>query len=153
MVKTSQSLGCLPSYIPDADWIPVDSLAAIVLDIVHFAVTTGTSWTYNIVNPHSTPWTSLLDTVRERLSPQVQVVELSAWIQMLEEIDRTATQELTTKPAAKILEFYRALEKQKEVAGGVKFDTAHGIAASKTMAELGPVNKGWMDIWLTQWDY
>ena len=153
LVKTSQSLGCLPSYIPDADWIPVDSLATIVLDIVHFAVTTGNSWTYNIVNPHSTPWTSLLDTVRERLSPQVQVVELSAWIQMLEQIDRTAPQELTTKPAAKILEFYQAFEKQKEVAAGANFDTAHGIAASKTMAELGPVNKGWMDIWLTQWGY
>ena len=153
LVKTSQSLGYIPSHIPDADWIPVDSLAATILDIVHFAATTGNAWTYNIVNPHSTAWTSLLDTVRERLEPPVQVVGLKEWIRMLEEVDGSDPKELASKPAVKILDFYRTLAEQDAMAGGVSFSTAHGIAASRNMADLGPVSVDWMKIWLTQWGY
>ena len=152
LVKTSQSLGCLPNYLPDADWIPVDSLAASILDIVHFAAETGRTLTYNIVNPQSTPWTSLLDVVRKHLKPQVQVVELSEWIDMLEHIDQNNTSELSEKPAVKILDFYRAFEEER-VAGGLHYSTANGISASKTMAALEAVNKDWMEIWLTQWGY
>ncbi len=152
LVQTSKSLGCLPKYIPDADWIPVDSLAAAILDIAHSSATKDGSWTYNIVNPQSTAWTSLLDTVVKRLGPQVQVVELGKWIQMLEQMDRNSTRELIAKPAAKILDFYRAFEEQR-TAGKLKFGTAQGIAASKTMAEIEPVSEKWMEIWLTQWGY
>lgn len=153
LVKTSQSLGWLPSYVPDADWIPVDTLAATVVDIVHFAAATGQSRTYNIVNPHSAAWSSLIDTVRKRLDPEVQVVELSDWIQMVEQIDQNDKKELAAKPAAKILDFYKAFKEQKRTGGGPIYSTAHGIAASKTMAELEPVNNDWMEIWLTQWGY
>ena len=154
LVKTSQSLGYLPSHIPDADWIPVDILAATVLDIVHFAATTGNARTYNIVNPRSTAWTSLLDTVRERLDPPVQIVELKEWIRKLEEIDGSDPKELSSKPAIKILDFYRSLGEQDETARrAVSFSTKHGIAASRNMAELRPVSVDWMKIWLTQWGY
>ena len=40
LIKTSQSLGQFPRNIPDVDWIPVDTLASINLDITHF--TAGT---------------------------------------------------------------------------------------------------------------
>lgn len=152
LIKTSQSLGCLPSYLPDADWIPVDTLAVIILNIVHYAVNTDHAWIYNIVNPKPTPWTSLVDTVLERLSPQTRVVELREWIQMLTKIEQNDSHEVSTKPAAKILQFYRDLDAAK-LAGELKYSTAHGIAASKTMAELGPVSPKWMEIWLDQWGY
>lgn len=52
LIKTSQSLGRLPDYVPNADWISVDSLAATVLDIVRFAAKMEkTACTYNIVSP------------------------------------------------------------------------------------------------------
>ena len=149
LIKTSQSLGYLPNYLPDADWIPVDSLAASILDIVHFAAETGNTLTYNIVNPHSTPWTSLLDTVRKHTNPQVHVIELSDWIRMLEKIDRNNTGELSEKPAVKILDFYRAFEEER-VAGKVHYSTANGTSASRTMAALEAASKEWMEIWLTQ---
>ena len=94
LVKTSQSLGCLPEVIPAAAWIPVDILAASILDTAQFAATKDNSWTYSIVNPKATPWTSLLDTVCKRLNPSVRVVALSEWIQLLEKVDRTDTEEL-----------------------------------------------------------
>lgn len=156
LIKTSQSLGRLPDYVPHADWIPVDSLAATVLDIVRFAAKTEkTTCTYNIVNPHSTAWTTLLDTVRKRLGPRIEVAQLTEWIQMLERIDRNNTKELIVKPAAKILDFYRGFEEQRRTIGEVaaKYSTANAIAVSDTMARLEPVNDGWMETWLTQWGY
>ncbi len=152
LIKTSQSLGCLPNYLPDADWIPVDNLAEIILDIVHFAVDTGYARIYNIVNPKSTVWTTLIDTVLSRLGQGVEVVELSAWIQLLSKSNKSNAREVTAKPAAKILDFYRDFEAGKQV-GGLKYSTAHGVAASSTMAELESVNAQWMNIWLDQWGY
>ena len=163
LIKTSQSLGRLPDYVPHVDWIPVDSLAATVLDIVRSVAVKRekkTNRTYNIVNPYSTAWTTtLLDTVRKRLGPRTQVAELTEWIQLLEKIDRTDTKELTDKPAAKILDFYRGFEEQRKTtiggaaAAAAKYSTANAIAVSETMARLEPVNDGWMETWLTQWGY
>ena len=154
LIKTSQSLGYLPDHVPSADWIPVDSVAATIRDIVHFAATTDKTCTYNIVNPHATAWPSLLETVRKRLDSRIQVAELRDWIKMLERIDITDTKELTAKPAVKILDFYRALDEQREEGGGgLHFSTAQAIAASETITQLEPVSAEWMEIWLTQWGY
>lgn len=73
---------------------------------------------------------------------------------MLERIDITDTEELTAKPSVKILDFYRALDEQREEGGKeLHFSTAQAIAASETMAQLEPVSEDWMEIWLTQWGY
>ncbi len=154
MIKTSQSLGYLPNHIPDIDWIPVDILASTILDILHFTTATEEkSQVYNIVNPQSTPWTSVINTVLSRLSPQhIQVVDLSKWIQMLEQVNQADIQDLTAKPAAKILDFYRACEKARKE-GSVQYSTSHGISASKTMRNLTPVNAAWMGKWLHQLGY
>ena len=88
LVKMSQSLGYLPSYTLDADWIAVDSSAASILEIAYFLGIIDEAWTFNIVNPRSTAWASLLNTVLKRLKPQIQLVELRKWIQVLEQSDR-----------------------------------------------------------------
>lgn len=152
LIKTSQSLNRLPYYIPDIDWIPVDTLATIILEIVHFAVKTDKAWVYNIMNPTPIRWLSLLDTVRERLGPHTRVVSLREWIGALEDVDANDPRELTSMPAVKILEFYRGFEGAGSVTE-LKYSMDHGIEASKTMAALPPVNDEWMDIWLDQWGY
>ena len=152
LIKTSQSLGYIPDYIPPANWIPVDSLAATVLDIVHYAAKTNERNTYNIVNPRSTEWESLIDTVLKRLGSRVRLIALSKWVEMLEQVDRSNTDELTAKPAIKILDFFRAIDKQK-TSKQLTFLKSHAIAASKTMSSLEPVNQDWMEIWLSQWGY
>ena len=67
------------------------------------------------------------------------------------------TQELTAKLAAKVLDFYRVFEEQKQTTRGggraAKYSTANAITVSKTMAQLEPVYDGWVEIWLTKWGY
>ncbi len=153
LIKTSQSLGYFPRNIPDADWIPVDTLASIILDITHFTTGTAEPLTYNIVNPQRTPWTSLINPILQTLGSETKTVELSEWIRMLEQIDRTDTRQLTSKPAAKILDFFRDLETEMKEGKRVTFSTEHGVSVSKTMANLKPVGTEWMEEWLRQWGY
>jgi len=97
-------------------------------------------------------WLSLVDTVRKRLGPHTQVVPLRQWIKTLEGHNGDDPHELTTKPAIKILYFYRGFE-GAGLATGLKYSMSHEIEARKTMAELPPVNSEWMSIWLDQWGY
>ena len=153
LIKTSESLGYLPGNIPDVDWIPVDTLASIILDIAHCtAGATGIS-TYNLVNPQRTPWTLLINSILQRLGPEIQIVELSEWIRMLEQIDRTDTHQLTSKPAAKILDFFRDLENETKEGKRTTFSTEHDVSDSNTMVNLKPVGTEWMELWLRQWGY
>ena len=153
LIKTSQSLGYFPRNIPNVDWIPVDTLASIILDITHFTAGTTGTLTYNIVNPQRTPWISLINPILERLGSEIKVVDLSEWIRMLEQIDRTDTRQLTSKPAAKILDFFRDSDTETKEGKRARFRTEHGVSASKTMASLAPVGTEWMKVWLRQWGY
>lgn len=71
LIKPSKSLGYLPDHVPDINWIPVEKLAATILEIFQFAARTRNSWVYNIVNPRLTSWGSLLETLRLRLGPDI----------------------------------------------------------------------------------
>ena len=153
LIKTSQSLGYIPDYISNADWIPVDSVAAIILDIAHSTAMTGKSSTYNIVNPRSTEWKLLIDSILQLLGSQIKIIPLSQWIEILEAIDRNDTSELAAKPAIKILDFYRAMKEQRKTSASLRFSTAQAMAASRTMSRLEAVNNEWMKIWLTQLGY
>lgn len=153
LIKTSKSIGYLPDHVLNIDWIPVDKLAATIVEILHFATRTEKSWVYNIVNPRLAPWGSLLDTIRLRLGSHVQIIPLHEWINKLEGLDRTNTRALSVWPAIKILDFYRTLDKERSSEEGSRYTTDHGLAASQTMATLAPVSKEWMNIWLDQWGY
>lgn len=154
MIKTSQTLGFLPNHMPGIDWIPVDILASAILDIVHFTLATATTEennktsVYNILNPQPTPWPSLINTVLSHLHPHnVQAIDLSAWIQLLEQIPHDDVQQLSANPAVKILDFYRACDKARGAAG-VKYSTGRAVGASATMRGLMPVDEEWMGLWL-----
>ena len=106
LLKTSKSLGYLPHNIPDIDWIPVDTLASIILDITHFTTQTTENLTYNTVNPHHTARSSLIKPILQHLGSDIKFVDLSKWIGMSEQIDGTDTSELMDKPALKVLDFF-----------------------------------------------
>ncbi|MCJ1395312.1 hypothetical protein MMC18_008196 [Xylographa bjoerkii] len=57
-----------------------------------------------------------------RLGPQVRIVGLSELVEMLDQVDQSDTRELTAKPAVKVLNFFRALEKAK-AEGKTEFKT------------------------------
>jgi len=152
MVKTFKALRRIPASIPDVDWILVNKLASIILELVHTGVKTGTPQIFNLVNPTSAPWAPLVSPIQKHFRSECQVVPLVKWINILKQVNMNDKEELALKPALKILDFYMNLKRVSSVAG-LTYDTEHGLAASETMATLAPVSAEWMKTWLNQWDF
>ena len=152
LIRTSRSLGALPNFVPDPDWIPVDQLAHIILDIARGPIPIHRASVYNLVNPHTTSWKSLTAPILAHLGSQMRVVSPDEWLQMLDCVDQRDIEELCDKPAAKIIEFFKRLLTTKNDEA-VRYSVAKAIAASRTMAELTPVNPHWVELWLKQWGY
>ena len=150
LIKSSKSLELLPDDLSPVNWIPVNHLAVIILEIVHSDNTTTISQFYNLVNPHSTTWNLLLDPIKKCLGPKVKTVRFTEWISKLSEHDCFDEMELADKPALKLMGF---LEKLQESAGLVKYETQHSTTVSSTFRSLQPIKWEWFEIWLKQWGF
>lgn len=154
MIKTSRSLGLIPDSLPTVNWIPVDNLASVIVELVGSVKGRkkhDETQVYNIVNPHSTQWSSLIPTIQEAYGPTLKPVPLNKWVDALKAVDATSEMELAAKPALKILDFFETLVSQRDGWGNTEYETQQTVQGSKTMAELEPVNEKWMHVWLSQW--
>lgn len=103
---------------------------------------------FHLFNPSVTRWKSLLPAIQDYYP--VQPVELSDWIKDLESISNLSAENIATKPALKLLDFYRGLV---EGAGALsaQIDLTKTKQGSKTMRSLGPVSGVLMANWCRQW--
>ena len=153
LIQTSKAIGRIPDSYHVIDWIPVDILARIIVDIAQTGGASGEPLIFNLVNPKTTEWSSFVDAIRKYFAPtHLEAVSLPKWIDLLKEVDSNDANELASKPAVKILEFY---EQAASAAAEPRqtFETKNGITNSKTMADLEPINEGLMDLWLSQWNF
>ena len=149
LVKTSKTLGMIPQDLPRIDWIPIDRLAASVKEIIDVDSGTEGLAVYNLVNPKTTPWSSLSKMVRASCGEDSKVVPLASWLDELEQtdVDTLDEKELASKPALKILPVLREL---LDVKMGVEYDTSRAVEASRSMRDLSAVNESWLQGWLQQ---
>ena len=151
LIKTSKSLKMLPADLPDVDWIPVNLLADIMLEIIYSDYDSSNRETvYNLVNPRPIPWSSLLDTIRQHLGPQVEIAPLKDWLVALDQTQSNGGDRLSSKPALKLLDFFNDLTSREKV---VRYDVQHSLDVSKSMARLEAVKSEWMKVWLEQWSF
>jgi thioester reductase-like protein len=155
LIKTSKSLGRVPDtigYFTDVDWIPVDVLSQIVLDLVHSDYSSREGHVFNLVNPQTVKWTTLVPTVQRHLG--VEPVSFAAWIDLLRKSDAQDPTELEAKPALKILDWFVDAEQVGAAPQLLQtFETRNGVALSPTMADLTAVTPEMMQTWLNQWKY
>ncbi|KAM0482540.1 hypothetical protein ACHAPX_003059 [Trichoderma viride] len=186
IIDASAYIGKLPANLGGAsalDWIPIDLLAEVMSQLVDSdATSTGASQEvetyYNIVNPQTVSWTSLLPTVKARLetalSPKkVEVVPFSQWLEALEKAEDAIIQEAEKKNGTtdsqvaasraqtglKLLSFFRAMAESSDddaVAAALStpnWAVSNGLARSSVFAQLTPVSPAWFETWLGQWGY
>ena len=165
MVRTSKALGCVPDRIMPVDWIPVDVLAEIILEICCGGGKRGREeeeeeeeeegglGVFNLVNPNVVDWGSLVPAVTA-FYPDVKPVSMGEWVERLAETDDEDPGEVAAKPALKILDWFAqqgaSLEGTKKAFG---YDTEHGRRVSETMKGLPAVSQEWMKRWLQQWSF
>lgn len=149
LVKTSKAFDLLPKELPLIDWVPIDKLAAAVVELMLHDFQTDALKVYNVVNPHAVPWSSLKGAVRDRCSSGTVEVSLKDWIRRLKSVPENK-EEAQSKPALKMLGFFERMAGEQ---GPTRFEVSRGQAASATMASLEAVNEEWMNLWLDQWGF
>jgi thioester reductase-like protein len=162
MLSSSKYLGLLPDSLGSLetiDWIPVDILSRIIVDLAESTESANTDIippVYHTVNPFLTSWKELLPTVHASLGKHIKVIPLDKWIRALEQsaIDVNDDPTLTAKnPALKIMSWIRRLQLPVGSPPPTQLQTKRTETASKTMRELVPITKEWMETWMRQWAF
>ncbi|KAI1094916.1 male sterility protein-domain-containing protein [Rostrohypoxylon terebratum] len=153
LIASSKYLGKLPSSIGSlstVDWIPVDILANTIVELViHSPETSQTGATvYHAVNPQPTSWGTLVNTVAQHLG--LDTVSWDEWIVALRK-SGSNIEDVAQNPAIKILDFFDSLSNKGYEP--LHFDTRETVRVSQTLANLGPVHEGWIEIWMRQWSF
>lgn len=163
------------------DWIPIDLLAEVIGQLVVPNTNKNELETfYNLVNPRTASWQSLLPTLKARLeissSKKVQIVPFAQWLDELEKSENSVIKEVekmngTTTPAQtaahraqtglKLLSFFRVLaevgplndDTVKAILSTPNWKVDNALKHSAAFAELPPVSSAWLETWLKQWGY
>ena len=161
MLRASRHIGALPTTLGQhnhVDWIPVDIISQILVEITEYVVSAAacptsqggedmcrTPMVFNIANPRTVPFETLLPHFVGRVADNV--VPGDEWVWRLEySADRAAG-----VPGAKLLEFYKRIFTISRPV--LATATQNLIAASRTAREMPPVNDRWVLRWLDQWGY
>ena len=145
------------------DWIPVDILADIIVELANIDGTEADARTkapqtiqvYHAVNPEDVGWDSLLPTVIKHLGSSYKVVTWGEWVDALRRSQENASlAELKQNPGLKLLRFFESLTLD-ESQSSLEFvlDVEMSAANSRTLASLEPVNPDWFNLWMNQWGY
>ncbi|KAH7400247.1 hypothetical protein BKA64DRAFT_723003 [Cadophora sp. MPI-SDFR-AT-0126] len=155
VIAVSAAISKLPSSLGTSDtldWIPVDILATIILElcvIVGPRNTQSCKKFFNILNPAQGSWANLLPVIQsfEAVS-NAKVVSWKDWLETLKLASHLLTEDPVILSGAKSLPFFEGLSKKNS-----KMTIANTEESSDTLATLRPVSKEWMGIWMRQWGY
>lgn len=172
MVLSSLHLGQVPDntgpLFNNVDFVPVDLLADVLVDLATATTTTGRAdsgtTVFNVRNPNLTPWATLLPAVVAGGSSAkpVQVVPPATWLASLRASNEEESSEdvEVTNPALKLLDFFGDLWQPADAAGteirtepvsppNMAVDRA--LASSPSLRKLEPVSLEWMHKWTQEW--
>ena len=178
IIVSSAYLNAFPKTFPSRDhidWLPVDKLSKILVEILSSAShpsnrqelpdeevsdpleragAVGTKM-YHVVNPQAASWSG--DLAAEVLDAYpgsiVQPLPFEEWVERLkasaEEVENDENIDVERNPAIRLVDFYSG------TIGGKKdariLPAKASTKASKTLRELGPLSRGWLDNWMAQW--
>ncbi|KAJ5524162.1 NRPS-like enzyme [Penicillium frequentans] len=154
LVKTSVAMGVAPADLGAyrVDWVPVDVLAQIAIDLTSTRLEEQerhSHGVYHLVNPNQVKWDSLVPAIHKKY-PGVKILAFKDWLRNLEAVRSPSEDEVRTKPALKLLDFYRALTRSVLSA---EVSVKQARKGSATMAGLGPVTPELLENWLEQWQF
>lgn len=140
LVKSSQTLRCLPDFSNVLSWTPVELVAGTLGDLL-FNDNAGGSVepTYHIDNPVRQPWKEMVgDVLAPELGiPQRKIVPFEDWVRRVRHFVGSVE---IDNPAFKLIDFLEA-SFERMSCGGLLLDTEKSRRRSETLAGVGPVAK------------
>ncbi|OJD34105.1 thioester reductase domain-containing protein [Diplodia corticola] len=176
LVRSSKHLGALPGGLGSmdgADWVPVDVVAGVVVDLVGEnlgrlgggAGKEGGGEAFvqfdHLVNPRVSSYPEVvLPALRRRLGEGegelFPAVEYAEWLRRLEDEAAKPDADPNKCPGIKLLDFFEGMgeevkAKEKGPFAGLRLDTKETVKRSETLRNLKPVGADWVDIWCEGW--
>ncbi|KAH9890802.1 acetyl-CoA synthetase-like protein [Xylariomycetidae sp. FL2044] len=151
LIRTAREIDCMPMHVGLIDWVPVDTIAAVLRDIaLHsdpaVAVTGEGAQFLHIYPAETATWEMLSTTVCEKYGIS-KTAPLREWVKMLREMPRSGPEDVRRLPALRMLDHYEALGEGME---GVACDINAVARISKLT--IPKVNRGLLEAWLQSWD-
>lgn len=150
IVKSAESLGAWPDFHGTVRWIPVDAVAAILVDLLYIGddKTAPDSWPiYHIDDPVGRPWEEISSILADTLDiPESQFIPFKEW---LSTVSCSSKPEIEN-PAGRLVDF---LEQNLErlSCSGLVLDTTKTQEHSATMRALKPISsevaRGYIRAW------
>lgn len=176
LIISSATIGVLPnslgSQFDQIDWVPVDILAKILVELGTHpegpisqtqADQVRRGDVYHPLNTNSTSWSILMDCVKDHLSfrtgKAIDLVPLSTWISKVRQHaesmissneDEKFESMLSNNPAARLLDFYDSLQSTQATKVPM-FEYTKTAKQSKSMRNLEPIGKEWTRKWIDEW--
>ncbi|RYP27611.1 hypothetical protein DL767_007616 [Monosporascus sp. MG133] len=144
LLRTAKTLKSIPSRVAPIDWIPVDTAAAmlhnLVLEPAHEALRV-----YNVYPAQPRPWEHVIDVFRER-HDIAEVIPLPQWIKKLRDVVDPTPEDVDRMPALKLLDHYGALG---DGVTGIAVATEHADMVSGV--QIPVVDNDMLRSWLQDW--
>jgi thioester reductase-like protein len=173
LVISSKTIGVLPESLgrmDQVDWVPVDSLADSICELLDSPRAWGQgqdevgkhqSNVFHVFNPSAVPWAELLPSLKTQIGVD-KIVPLKDWIGLVRQGPEEDAS-MHRNPARKILQFYEALE---SAAGGdgeagaiagvqmakKRFELGNMARCSKTFEKLQPISGELLSQWARRWE-
>lgn len=152
LLASSKTLGALPSTLgryERVDWIPVDTLDKILVQLLEFNAQRPRQpepSVYHLINPAAVTWNEgILPIVKKQLGIS-RVVSLEEWVQLI--ASGPGADDVTKpNPAIKVHTFFQGLVSHS-VSLEALCQTEVTARASPRLKELGPVRAEWVKKWL-----
>ncbi|KAL2870950.1 putative NRPS-like enzyme [Aspergillus lucknowensis] len=143
MIQSATTIGALPKLDEYHRWLPVNSVASIVIDISlsdaveYNANTLDTQPVFNIVNPHSFHWTRDLLPRLRRAGLEFEELSPRAWISKL----RASNPDPVSNPPIKLVDFFAGKYDNDQPKRAIEWHTAKTVEISGTIKEATPLGQ------------
>ena len=161
VLKTAKSIGSIPAQIGgciNIDWVPVDACANTLLEIlIATPMPVGDVKVYNLVNPHSTSFTTLLSTICDQLSlppPAKSAIPYEEWIEKLSNVSKgqvPTSETLELYPALQFTKLLEAFAHEVRSGGSVSYDIESTLEISKSLGDGVSITEDMMRRSMDEW--
>lgn len=152
LIKSSQTLRCLPRLEGPLSWTPVDLVARVCAELALGGKQGAAANIYHIDNPVRQPWSAMLPLLAMELSiPLDQIVPFEEWIRRVRVFpSHTTLGGQDQNPAKRLVDFLEE-DFRRMSCGGVLMGSERCQEHSHTMRGVGPVDKDVVGRFIEGW--
>ncbi|KAL1955613.1 hypothetical protein VTO42DRAFT_8416 [Malbranchea cinnamomea] len=149
MIRSAITIGALPALDESPTWLPVDTVARTILEIVQSTsnAATPTPALFHIVNPCTFHWTSDLLPALQDAGLQFDIVGQRDWVSRL----RLSKPDPVQNPPFKLLEFFASKYDRVEKHNPPYFQTDLACSFSPTLHGAPRLNASLVKKFVTYW--